>query len=181
MWGAVKHRFASDNRGISDPRFLTPWDVGLRQKIVLNIERTWTENQVFQANTETENVMKKTQDNGWRDLDVLGAAKAKGFIFFWHRIIEKRFIVLFLLRGLKFLQTETGLMYFSVVTAFIKDRLSSKTAAAPGTSLSWAPGGCCASYDEEPLPGLRWGCCFRYTCQIVPAWNTSSECYNPFV
>lgn len=46
-------------------------------------------------------------------------------------------------------------MYFSVVTAFIKDQLSTKTVAALAMQLSQAPGSCCASYDEEPLPGLK--------------------------
>lgn len=53
-------------------------------------------------------------------------------IFFFHRIIEKRFIVLFLLCGLNFQQTQTSIMYISLLTAFIKDQLSSKAVAALG-------------------------------------------------
>jgi len=48
-----------------------------RPETITSIKRTWSENQVFQSSTETENVMKKNQDSGQRHLDVLRAEKDK--------------------------------------------------------------------------------------------------------
>lgn len=78
--------------------------------------------------------MKKNQDSSWTDLDVLRPGKDKTFFFsfFLHTIIENIFVVLFLLCGLNFLQTETSIMYISILIAFIKDQLSSKIVAALG-------------------------------------------------